>query len=63
MSQRVRDIDEYFSRLLSDAEALAANEWEVRFVMDIRDKYDEYEDDMFVSDAQLSTLRKIAEWD
>lgn len=53
------DIDE-FAELLEDAEAQASTEWEIDFVSDISERFDEYEDRMYLSDKQRSTLARIA---
>jgi hypothetical protein len=49
-----------FDELLDDAESQASTDWEMDFVNDMRDKYDQYSDEMFVSEAQLEKLEKIA---
>ena len=55
------EIDNFYE-LLDEAESQASNDWEIDFVNDMRDKYDQYSDEMFVSEAQLEKLEKIAGW-
>jgi hypothetical protein len=57
---RVEDYDIDFDELLGEAETLAKNEWEMDFVGDMRDKYTDYGDTMFLSEKQLALLRRIA---
>jgi hypothetical protein len=57
---RVEDYDIDFEELLSAAEDEAKNEWEMDFVGDMRDKYTDYGDTMFLSEKQLALLRRIA---
>ena len=57
---RVEDYDIDFDELLSAAEDEAKNEWEMDFVGDMRDKYTDYGDTMFLSEKQLALLRRIA---
>jgi len=56
--------DEYteqeFLDLLDEAEANAKNTWEETFVSDMRDKFDEYNVRMFLSDKQDEILNRIA---
>ena len=49
-----------FNDLLEDAEAGADGDWETEFVDDLRNRYDEYGERMFLSDRQLEILRRIA---
>ena len=53
------DIDNY-ADILESAELNAKNDWEMDFVFDLMNKFDEYGDDTFVSEAQLEKLEKIA---
>lgn len=53
------DIDNY-ADILEQAELNAKNDWEMDFVFDLMNKFDEYGDDTFVSEAQLEKLEKIA---
>jgi len=53
------DIDNY-ADLLESAELNAKNDWEMDFVFDLMNKFDEYGDDTYVSEAQLEKLEKIA---
>lgn len=50
------DMDE----LLGVAETQARGEWEMDFVGDMRYKYTDYGDTMFLSEKQLNLLRRIA---
>ncbi len=53
------DIDNY-AAILEQSELNAKNDWEMDFVFDLMNKFDEYGDDTYVSDAQLERLEKIA---
>ena len=53
------DIDNY-AYILEQAELNAKNDWEMDFVFDMMNKFDEYGDDTYVSEAQLERLEKIA---
>ena len=57
-AKEVEDFDE----ILSQAEMNASTGFECDFVNDIREKYDNYESEMFISEKQISTLEKIANW-
>jgi len=50
-----------FEDLLDEAESNARAGFEQGFVSDIRDKYDEYGPEMFLSDKQNEILERIAE--
>jgi len=56
---KVSDINN-FDILIEDAELQAETDFEFDFVSDIRDRYDEYDDDCFISEKQLSILESIA---
>jgi hypothetical protein len=58
---QVKDLDENFENLLEAAELNARSAWEMNFTADIREKYSEYEDTMFISSAQLDRLHVIAD--
>lgn len=49
-----------FESVLEAAEANASKEREMEFVDSIRNKYDEYGESMFLSDAQYSWLMSLA---
>ena len=53
------DIENY-ADILEQAELNAKNDWEMDFVFDLMNKFDEYGDDTYVSDAQIEKLEKIA---
>lgn len=59
---QVNDIYEEaeFEQLLEDARMNAANDWEERFVSDMKARYGEYGRRMFISDAQREHLERIA---
>ena len=65
MSDRVRDVmdEDEFDRLLCDAESNAVSDWDVHFISDMRDRFTEYGDNMFLSDSQLEQLERIANGD
>ena len=53
------DIDE-FESALEQAETNASTEREMEFVDSIRNKYEEYGERMFLSDAQYSWLTRLS---
>ena len=55
MDQRASDIVG-FDEMLAIAEEVARTGWEVDFVESLRAKYDEWGEDMFVSEKQLQVL-------
>ena len=62
MSERVQDIydEKEFEELLESARMNAANDWEESFVADMKTRYDQYERRMYISEAQQTTLERIA---
>jgi len=52
--------DDEFESLLSDAEMNAANDWEEKFVSDLRDKFEQYGRRMYLSENQREHLERIA---
>ena len=56
---KAHEIDNY-EELLEEAESQASNDWEFDFVSDMKEKFDQYGDNTFVSDAQLEKLEAIA---
>jgi len=52
--------DEEFEGLLVDADSNASTEWKRQFVDDIRERFEKYGGDTFVSEKQIATLEKIA---
>ena len=62
MSQRVQDLyeEKEFEELLEDARMNAANDWEESFVADMKTRYDQYGRRMYISEAQQTTLERIA---
>ena len=62
MSQRVQDLyeEKEFEELLEDARMNAANDWEESFVADMKTRYDQYGQRMYISEAQQTTLERIA---
>lgn len=63
MGDQVQDHydDGEFEELLTDAEQNAANDWEETFVEDMKARYQQYGKRMFVSQAQIAHLERIAE--
>ena len=53
------EIDGY-EELLETADLQAKTRWEMDFVEDMKEKYEAYGENTFVSDAQLKKLDKIA---
>ncbi|MDR2506587.1 MAG: hypothetical protein LBD67_01095 [Candidatus Accumulibacter sp.] len=62
MSERVQDLydEKEFEGLLESARMNAANDWEESFVADMKTRYDQFGRRMYISDAQQSTLERIA---
>jgi len=62
MSQTVQDLydEDEFEGLLDDARMNAANDWEEQFVDDMQGRYSQYGRRMFISDAQVEHLERIA---
>jgi hypothetical protein len=52
--------DSEFEDLLSEAENNASGTWEIDFVTDMRDKWEQYGHRMFLSDKQNEILNRIA---
>lgn len=59
MSQTVSDLYDDFEDVLDVAESKARGAWEEQFVADLRDKFDEYGERMFLSDRQDEILQRI----
>lgn len=49
-----------FEDLLLNAEQQASNDWEMTFVSDTRDRFEQYGLKTYISDKQLETLNRIA---
>lgn len=62
MSERVQDLydEKEFEELLESARMNAANDWEESFVADMKTRYDQFGRRMYISDAQQTTLERIA---
>ena len=56
---KAHEIDN-FDELLADAESSAKTEWEMDFIADIMDRYDQYEENFIISEKQLEILERIA---
>lgn len=56
---KVKDIDN-FEEMLEDAYEKADTEFEFEFIDNLRVRYDEYDDECFVSDKQLFILENMA---
>jgi hypothetical protein len=52
--------DDEFETLISDAEMNATNDWEEKFVSDLKDKFDQYGRRMYLSENQREHLERIA---
>lgn len=48
-----------FQTLLNDAEECARSEWQMTFVADIQNRFSTFGEKMFISEKQLSILRKM----
>ncbi|KAF1003257.1 MAG: hypothetical protein GAK28_04814 [Luteibacter sp.] len=62
MSERVQDLydEKEFEGLLESARMNAANDWEESFVADMKPRYDQFGRRMYISEAQQTTLERIA---
>ena len=62
MSEKVQDLydEEEFQSLLDDAEANASNDFEINFVFDMQDRWEQYGKRMYLSDKQREILERIA---
>lgn len=62
MKQRVQDLYEEneFDGMLENARMNAANDWEESFVADMKTRFTEYGRRMFISEAQQTTIERIA---
>lgn len=52
--------DGEFEELLEDAEANADSGWDVDFVEDMQERFEQYGHDMFLSNAQCEQIERIA---
>lgn len=61
---QVKDYDESssvnFETMLQEAEAFASTEWDMEFISGLRDKYEAYGSNMYISDKQIQQLERIA---
>lgn len=63
MSRTLEDTDIVdFADLLDEAGDNAKGAWDEQFVEDLRSKYEEYGDRMFLSERQEDVLKRIAKW-
>jgi hypothetical protein len=62
VSERVQDLydEKEFEELLESARMNAANDWEESFVSDMKTRFDQYGRRMYISEAQQTTLERIA---
>lgn len=62
VSERIQDLydEKEFEELLESARMNAANDWEESFVADMKTRYDQYGRRMYISEAQQTTLERIA---
>jgi hypothetical protein len=62
VSERIQDIydEKEFEELLESARMNAANDWEESFVSDMKTRFDQYGRRMYISEAQQTTLERIA---
>lgn len=62
MSERIQDLydEKEFEELLESARMNAANDWEESFVSDMKTRFDQYGRRMYNSEAQQTTLERIA---
>ncbi len=62
VSERVQALydEKEFEGLLESARMNAANDWEESFVADMKTRYDQFGRRMYISEAQQTTLERIA---
>lgn len=60
MRVKAKDI-ENFDELLSDAECVASTDWEIGFVEDLKERYEKWGAELYLSDRQADRLETIAE--
>lgn len=62
MSERIQDLydEKEFEELLESARMNAANDLEESFVSDMKTRFDQYGRRMYISEAQQTTLERIA---
>jgi hypothetical protein len=62
VSERIQDLydEKEFEELLESARMNAANDWEESFVSDINTRFYQYGRRMYISEAQQTTLERIA---
>lgn len=56
---KAQDYDN-FEDLIDAAEDGASTDWEMEFIDGVKEKYEQYGGNMFVSDKQLEVLEKLA---
>jgi hypothetical protein len=61
MSMQAQDIDDFYT-LLCDAEDMATTDWEMDFVSDMKEKYEQYGGQMYVTEKQVVALERIADY-
>ena len=54
-----RDLPDDWGSMLRDASYETKNDWEREFIADLTDKYDQYGEQAFLSDAQYKHFRFI----
>lgn len=54
------DSETEFEDLLLNADQQASTDWEMSFVEDMRDRFEQYGMNTYISDKQLETLNRIA---
>jgi hypothetical protein len=62
VSERIQDLydEKEFEELLESARMNAANDWEESFVSDMKTRFYQYGRRMYISEAQQTTLERIA---
>lgn len=59
IKEQFKDTEE-FTRILQTASDMPKNKWEEDFLESIREKWDEYKENMYLSERQYNCLVKIA---
>lgn len=57
---KVKELDFNFGELLGRAEMQASRGWDINFVDDIGRRYENWGDELFVTEAQIKQLERIA---
>ena len=59
VSEQYADFQE-FDDLLDQADEKVSTDWELEFMTDLRDRWEKFQGECFLSDAQKESLERIA---